>query len=147
MYLHIILLPLLVASVDGSAAHNSNALDFSIDSKTIASFPYSGMSLSIWESQANTTTPTGRQFYVMPISEFLPNSTLCEYNPFTGLNTVSFDIELWNEHVQTAAIDRLGSMGINTSPPQVQPLPFYQVSRVGPPSAETAESPHSSGMD
>jgi len=45
----------------------------------------------------------------------------------TGTNFVSYDVQLWNERLQSAAMDRLKLMQIVVAPEQVQPLPFYQI--------------------
>jgi len=108
---------------------NPNVWNFQIARKVIAAFQYNGMGMSIWEDQGveNTTVTSRRQFYATPLTEFLPNSSKCEYNDLTGAYFVSYSIQLWNDRLQLAAIDRLKEMQIAITPQQMQPLPFYQV--------------------
>jgi hypothetical protein len=112
-----------------SGNDNPNVWNFSIARKVIAAFQFNGMGMSIWEDQGveNTTIVSRRQFYVTPITEFLPNATKCEYNILTGASFVSYNIQVWNDRLQLAAIDRLKQMDIVISAEQMQPLPFYQV--------------------
>jgi hypothetical protein len=120
-------------AVDTSSTQNPNSnpnvWNFQIARKIIAAFQFNGMGMSIWEDQGveNTTVVSRRQFYVTPITEFLPNSSKCEYNDLTGAYFVSYSIQVWNDRLQLAAIDRLKQMQILVTPEQMQPLPFYQV--------------------
>lgn len=131
---HLIFSSLLVfAPVIFAAANNqikSNVWDFLIDRKIFASFEFDGIGMAMWEDQSveHSSGTSNRQFYVTPETEFLPNSTKCEYNDLTGAHFVSYEIQLWSERLQTAAINRLKQMEIVVTPDQVQPLPFYQVS-------------------
>jgi hypothetical protein len=113
----------------GQKTDNPNVWNFQIARKVIAAFQFNGMGMSIWEDQGveNTTVISRRQFYVTPITEFLPNMTTCEHNDLTGSNFVSYFIQVWNERLQLAGMDRLKQMQIDVAAEQVQPLPFYQV--------------------
>jgi hypothetical protein len=127
--LTVLLLCGLIASDSNNQTTNPNVWNFQIARKVIAAFQYNGMGMSIWEDQGveNTSVVTARQFYVTPITEFLPNSSKCEYNDLTGAYFVSYEIQLWNDRLQQAGMGRLRQMQINVQPEQVQPLPFYQV--------------------
>jgi len=118
-----------VFSADPKTQDNPNVWNFQIARKVIGAFQFNGMGMSIWEDQGveNASVVARRQFYVTPITEFLPNSTTCEFNDITGSYFVSYEIQLWNDRLQLAALDRLKQMQILVTPEQVQPLPFYQV--------------------
>jgi len=132
MLIQQLLLSLLFCSVfsaDPKTQENPNVWNFQIARKVIGAFQFNGMGMSIWEDQGveNASVVQRRQFYVTPITEFLPNSTTCEFNDITGSYFVSYEIQLWNDRLQLAALDRLKQMQILVTPEQVQPLPFYQV--------------------
>jgi hypothetical protein len=125
----LLLLSISGPHVLGQKADNPNVWNFQIARKIIAAFQFNGMEMSIWEDQGveNTTVTSRRQFYVTPITEFLPNMTQCEQSDLSGANYVSYVIQVWNERLQLAAVDRLKQMQIEVAAAQVQPLPFYQV--------------------
>lgn len=125
---HFVGLLLILPRVIFCESNIQSVWNFQIGRKILTSFEYKGREVAIWLDKETENQPVAfRQFYITPMAELIPTSARCDHNILTDTYQVSYSIQIWNRHLDDAAVATLKKLELNVRSDQIHPLPFYQV--------------------